>query len=146
MALRELRCERVLERGLHRYRRGDTVHVKIIVAGSRSLIVEPKVIQYHLEMFRQEKSLVGSVEIVSGCAPGVDKSGERFAREHHLPLHEFPADWGEHGKAAGDIRNEKMGRFADAALLFFKQRPSPGTSNMLAWMHILKKPYKVVIL
>ena len=58
------------------------------------------------------------VVIVCGDARGADALGERYAWRHHLKVVHFPADWEKYGKAAGQIRNEKMARFADALIAF----------------------------
>jgi len=50
-------------------------------------------------------------EVVSGCAPGADRLGERWAKENNIPLHAKPADWNRYGKAAGFKRNKEMIEF-----------------------------------
>jgi hypothetical protein len=65
-------------------------------------------------------------EIVSGRAKGADTLGERWAREHHIPV--------KHHKAAGHIRNKQMADYAkeDAGhLLAFLAEGSKGTKNMI---------------
>lgn len=47
-------------------------------------------------------------EIISGMARGADSLAVDFAKTYGLRLHQFPADWKAHGKAAGPIRNQKM--------------------------------------
>lgn len=47
-------------------------------------------------------------EIISGMARGVDTIAANWARDNWIPVHEFPADWKTHGKAAGFIRNQQM--------------------------------------
>lgn len=84
-------------------------------------------------------------EVVSGGAPGIDKCGEDFARCRDLALRRFPADWAYHGKAAGPIRNKEMAEYADAALIFCREQPTPGSSNMATWMLALGKPVRVVL-
>ena len=86
-------------------------------------------------------------EVVSGgCATGVDPRGERWARLKGSTVTVFGADWTRHGKAAGPIRNKQMARYADAALVFCKDEPTPGSSNMATWMLALGKPVRVVLL
>ena len=66
--------------------------MKVIIAGSRdcedyvSLLVA-----IHLSHFE-------ITEVVSGCARGADKMGERWAEEHGIPVKRFPADWNKYGK------------------------------------------------
>ena len=70
------------------------------------------------------------VEIVCGKATGADALGERYAKEHGLVIHEFPADWQKNGRAAGPIRNEEMAKFADGCLCFWNGK-SRGTKSMI---------------
>jgi hypothetical protein len=72
---------------------------RLVVAGVRyfddySLLSEEidKYICTHLG----NKTLI----IVSGCADGTDKLGERYASEHNLTVERYPAEWEKYGKAA----------------------------------------------
>jgi hypothetical protein len=69
-------------------------------------------------------------EVVSGCAPGVDALGERWAAENRLPVKQFPANWLKHRKAAGPIRNAQMAKYADALIAIWDGK-SRGTGNMI---------------
>lgn len=46
--------------------------------------------------------------IISGMAKGADQLAAQWAKDNWLPLLEFPANWKEHGRAAGPIRNQQM--------------------------------------
>lgn len=46
--------------------------------------------------------------ILSGGAKGADALAKAYAFSSELPYEEYPADWKQHGKAAGFIRNQKM--------------------------------------
>ena len=73
--------------------------------------------------------------IVSGGAKGTDTLGERWAREHHVMVARFPAEWNKYGKAAGPIRNKQMAEYAaagnDGVLLAFLSPESKGTKHMV---------------
>lgn len=100
-----------------------------------------------------------TIEVVSGCAPGVDRLGELFAQKAKLPIIPKPAAWkvmtpgcrvktnsaGEKYNAdAGHIRNKEMGDEADVLLAVWDMI-SPGTAQMMDYMRSLKKPvYKYV--
>lgn len=61
--------------------------MKVIVAGSRtihSLALVAKAIQ---------ESGFKVTELVSGCAPGVDRQGEAWADERRVRVKRFPAAW-----------------------------------------------------
>lgn len=81
-------------------------------------------------------------EIVSGHAKGADQLGERYAKEHDIPLRYFPADWLKNGRSAGYIRNAEMEKYADAAICFWDGE-SKGTKNMIDLM--TKHDKKVIV-
>ena len=80
--------------------------------------------------------------IVSGGANGADALGERYAREHRMELHIYPAEWQTYGKRAGSIRNAAMAHIADELVAFWNGR-SHGTRNMIEQMTRLGKPVAV---
>lgn len=93
--------------------------LRIIIAGTRTFqdyeLLKNKVkecIESNLKTIINEIGFDGKVRIISGTANGADKLGERYAKEHHLAVSRFPADWDKYGKRAGYIRNEQMAKFA----------------------------------
>jgi hypothetical protein len=98
--------------------------VKTIIAGSRDIK------DYDLVLEAIEESGFEITEVVCGKARGVDTLGERWANESGIPVAEFPADYGKHGKAAGPIRNREMSNYAEA-LIAIHDGISPGTKNMI---------------
>lgn len=113
--------------------------MKLIIAGKRDF--------YDYEKLKVEVDKLRKVikidEIVSGRASGADKLGERYAREHNIPVKAFPANWEVYGRAAGPIRNKKMALYADALIAFWDGE-SRGTKNMILQMKEQKKPYYLV--
>ncbi len=101
--------------------------MKVIIAGSRTIT------DYGLLVLAINRSCFDVTEIISGGAQGVDKMGERYAKEHGILLTIFPADWYKNGKAAGHIRNQEMADYAapDGALLALWDGTSSGTKNMI---------------
>lgn len=83
-------------------------------------------------------------EIVSGGATGMDSVGEAFAKNYHVPLKRFPADWAKYGGLAGPRRNREMAEYADALLLVWNGT-SKGSANMKARMRGLGKPIFEVV-
>lgn len=84
-----------------------------------------------------------NISIVSGMARGADALGYQFAHRHGVKVYEFPADWTRHGKRAGFLRNEAMGRFADGLVAFW-DGDSRGTAHMIQYMQKLNKPVTIV--
>lgn len=56
------------------------------------------------------KSLIGDgvMGVISGMARGADSIAAQWARDWHIPLLAYPADWNKHGRSAGPIRNIEM--------------------------------------
>jgi len=48
------------------------------------------------------------IEIITGMASGADSIGWDWATANWCKVHEYPADWKQHGKSAGYIRNKQM--------------------------------------
>ena len=110
--------------------------MKLIIAGSRT-ITDYQVLREAIKKIEENIT-----EIVSGGAEGVDRLGEKYAKENDLPLRKFPAFWDIHGKAAGPIRNWQMADYADVALVIWDGK-SKGSQNMIKTMQELGK--KVII-
>lgn len=98
--------------------------MRIIIAGSRSIN------NYNtLKNVIKECPLTIS-EVVSGGARGVDRLGERWARDNQVNLHIMPAKWDKHGNSAGMIRNSQMADYADGLIALWDGE-SRGTKNMI---------------
>lgn len=100
--------------------------MKVIIAGGRDFN------DYDLLCRKADKILSkqSEIEIVSGTAKGADKLGECYAVERGYPVKRFIPDWNFFGKKAGFIRNEEMGEYADALILFW-DGVSRGSQHML---------------
>ena len=108
--------------------------MRTIVAGSRGLkdygLVESAMARIHWK-----PSL-----IISGHANGIDSLGERWAKEHGVPLELYPALWHKWGRSAGYKRNEIMAKRAQALVALW-DGSSLGTKHMLD----IAERYKLVI-
>ncbi|MGL5316725.1 MAG: DUF2493 domain-containing protein [Peptostreptococcaceae bacterium] len=112
--------------------------LKVIVAGSRGIE------DYQYVRSILDKIITEDDEIVSGMAKGIDSLAVRYAKEKGKKLHEFPADWGKHGKRAGYLRNEEMGKFADTLVAIWDGE-SKGTGHMIDIMRRLGKSTAIVV-
>lgn len=118
--------------------------MKLIIAGSRD-VKDIKVLETAIERSNLDPASI--TEIVSGKAPGVDTLGEIWAKEHGIPVKDFPAlwddlegipakqikvnNWGKkYNVRAGTERNQQMADYADAALIIIKDESS-GSTDML---------------
>jgi hypothetical protein len=100
--------------------------MRVIVAGSRT-IVDYGIVY---EAIKASGWMNEITAIVSGGAKGVDKLGENFAEQHHLPVFRYPANWNKYGKQAGFVRNQEMAVRADALIAVWDMK-SKGTANMI---------------
>ena len=115
---------------------------RLVVAGCRDFhdySVASSEITKHLQKLDAEYSVI----IVSGCAEGADKLGERYASEHNLTVERFPADWERYGRGAGPKRNAQMAKVADGVLVFWDGK-SRGTKNMIENAKKANKPYVII--
>ena len=98
--------------------------MKIIIAGSRSITDYNSLVDSIIE------SNFIITEVISGHANGVDKLGEKYAKENRIPLKIFEAQWKISGRRAGYLRNIDMARHADALIAIWDGK-SKGTKMMI---------------
>lgn len=112
--------------------------MKVIIAGGRDFT--------NAELFLTSMDSIewDITEVVVGGAPGADTMGHQWAVITQHPFKLFAANWRDEGRAAGPIRNKKMGDYADALIAFWNGK-SRGTKNMIDYMMKLNKPVKVII-
>lgn len=73
-----------------------------------------------------------AVIIQGGCPTGADLLARKVADEFGIRVETFPADWQQHGRAAGPIRNQQMADAgADLCLAFPSRGRSAGTWDMI---------------
>lgn len=103
---------------------------KIIIAGGRDY---DNLQQLTEECNKVVNTLIKekAITIISGHAPGADRTGEKYAQIKGLKIKRMPAEWKKHGKAAGPIRNREMAEIADALIAFWDGN-SRGTANMIS--------------
>jgi len=111
--------------------------MKTIIAGGREFEISSNELEEVIK-----KSGIIITELVSGCATGVDKAGEFWAKLNNIPIKKFPADWDRLGRSAGPIRNQLMAQYAEALIAIWDGR-SPGTKNMITTAE--KRKLKVFI-
>lgn len=102
--------------------------MKLIIAGSRG-VDDYEALRFAMVDSRLWKQHRQSIEVVCGMARGADALGLLFAERNNLKVHKFPADWDNHGKRAGYLRNAEMAAFADACLILWDGQ-SKGSAHM----------------
>ena len=125
--------------------------MKLIIAGSRDFDDYDELVDAISKLpFKSEIT-----EVVSGKASGVDRLGERWAKENDIPVKSFPAKWNDikdkpeheikdkqgrkYWVVAGHARNKEMAEYGDVLLAIWKNRSS-GTRNMIENMNLVGKP------
>jgi hypothetical protein len=78
--------------------------VRVLVCGGRDYFDQDRVDQL-LDKIHDTTPIT---ELCQGGAAGADALGKRWAIKRGIPHVEYPANWKEHGKVAGPIRNNKM--------------------------------------
>ena len=73
---------------------------------------------------------IEKLTLICGMARGADLTAYKLFKEVGLPVEEYPADWDQHGKQAGYIRNTQMANVADMLIAFW-DGCSPGTKHMI---------------
>lgn len=114
---------------------------RIICAGSRDF--EDKEYVYSVLDYYLKNLPKHDTALLDGEARGPDSIGGAYAIEKGYGRLPFPANWDEHGKAAGFIRNEEMAKNA-THLIAFWDGVSRGTKDMID--RALKHRLRVVII
>jgi hypothetical protein len=99
--------------------------MRTIIAGSRGIN------DYDLLLEAIKKSEFEITKVISGGAYGVDKLGERYAKENNIELEVYPANWAVHGRSAGYKRNVEMAEVADALIALW-DGASRGAESMIS--------------
>lgn len=112
---------------------------RVIVAGGRDFN-NFELLKNKCDYYLQNQS---DIVILSGGCAGADKLGEIYAKEKNFGLEMYIAQWHQHGKAAGPIRNELMAKTAHLAIIFWNGK-SRGTANMIALTEKYNIPTRII--
>jgi hypothetical protein len=115
---------------------------KLIVAGGRDFN-DYGLLSHHIDLLAHGIYTDKAISIVCGMARGADMLGHRFAKQHRVVVHEFPANWTAYGKRAGFMRNQDMCDFGDGLLAFWDGK-SKGTAHMIDCINKAGKPAHIV--
>lgn len=104
---------------------------KVIVAGGRDFDDYKYMCEKLNELFWcSEVFQEYPIKIISGMADGADTLAIRYADEHDMTKILFPANWKEHPRMAGILRNEDMLTIG-THLVAFWDGESRGTKHMI---------------
>lgn len=99
---------------------------RVIIAGGRTFndySLLKRYADYYLSKVTKD------IIVLSGCAKGADRLGEKYAKERGHKIDYYPADWSL-GKKAGFLRNRDMALNAQALIAFWDGESS-GTAHMI---------------
>jgi hypothetical protein len=108
--------------------------MKVIIAGSRTCN------DYNVLEKAIKDSKFNIDTVISGCAQGADKLGEKWAKNNDIAIMKYPADWNKYGKKAGFLRNIEMAKPSDALIILWDGK-STGSKHMID----IAKKYKLHI-
>jgi hypothetical protein len=83
------------------------------------------------------------ITVLSGCANGADKLGEKYAQMRNYKIEQYPANWLLYGKSAGPRRNKQMACVANICIVFWDGK-SKGTKNMITLCNRRKIPCCII--
>lgn len=122
----------------------DEAGPRVIIAGSRG-ITSYHYVDHAMGVAFDYLRWPAFVRVVSGAARGVDRLGERWAREHGVAVKGFPVsplEWQAAPRTAGHARNRRMAEYA-SHLVAIWDGTSGGTAHMVRAMRELGKPVLV---
>ena len=102
---------------------------KIIIAGGRDFS-DYDMLRSEVDTFLSDFDSQDEIEVISGCAKGADRLGERYGVSTGCLVKYFPANWEKYGKRAGYIRNREMAEYANMCVVFWDGK-SRGSKNMI---------------
>ena len=115
--------------------------MRLAVVGSRTFTDRNTVfviLNEYYKVFGDELSFVSG-----GCPQGPDRYAEEFAELYNIPILILPANWNEHGRAAGFIRNSDIVNECEEVVAFW-DRKSNGTRDTINKAH--KQNKEVIII
>jgi hypothetical protein len=78
--------------------------VKVLICGGRDFDLKDEMFAF-LDLINKDLQFT---TVIEGDARGADKLAGEWAQARDIPVEKYPADWENHGKAAGFIRNKQM--------------------------------------
>lgn len=120
---------------------GDFSVKRVVVAGCRNYTNYEEAKAYIDDCISDIRNKYAII-ILSGCASGADRLGERYATEHGYEIERYPANWIKFGRGAGPRRNKAMAEVADYVICFWNGK-SRGTKSMIKFAKLFNKPLNI---
>ena len=105
----------------------------LAIIGSRGRIFDAHTVTQIDNLIRDLERFDYDVDLLTGCAAGADTCARMYAAMHDWDIEVHYAEWKQHGKKAGYLRNETMASICDGVLACpdSKSKISKGTGHML---------------
>lgn len=104
---------------------------RILITGSRTWTDNTRIRNALAHWCEQYPDAV----LVHGNARGADRIAAVIWRRWGLPTEAHPANWSQHGRAAGHLRNREMVQLGATVCIAFIRNHSPGASGCVALAH-----------
>ena len=114
---------------------------RVVIAGCRDYTNYDEAKDY-IDFCLSDLIKENDIVIISGCASGADKIGERYAEENGFKVEQYPADWKTYGRSAGPRRNRQMAEVCDYVICFWDGK-SKGTKSMIYYAKKYSRPIKI---
>lgn len=103
--------------------------MRVLITGSRDWTSRADISHALMELEGTLRAWGEQITVVSGACPtGADRMAELVAERMGWGVERHPADWEQHGKRAGFVRNAEMVRLgADVCLAFIKDKSKGAT-------------------
>ena len=105
--------------------------MRVLVTGSRTWHNDQTVRAALAEVKDVDKPGTPITLVSGACPTGADVLAEGWARRFGWTVEQHPADWKQHGRAAGPLRNVEMVRSGIDLCLAFRRDNSRGTQHTI---------------
>ena len=102
--------------------------MRILITGSRMWVNREAIAA---ELSSAIVGVSAPVVVHGGCPTGADAIADRLARLYGCAVEVYEADWDQHGRAAGPVRNQKMVDLGADVCLAFPLGDSRGTRDCM---------------
>lgn len=105
---------------------------RVLVTGSRNWTDRERAKADLIRVWEKLGCRRDEITVVNGCARGFDTIARSVALQLGMRVEDHPADWDQHGKAAGHRRNAEMVAGGAVVCIAYPMGESRGTRGCMA--------------